>query len=312
MNLRDLEYLIALEEYKHFGQAAHHCFVSQPTLSGQIKKLEEELGVTLIDRSIPRKVLFTEAGHRVLEHAHRMMAEKNAIVNLGNLLKDPTQGEIHVAAIPTIAPYFFPLVVDSWKKEYPHLKFHLYEKKTADMVEEMASGELDLGVLALPIGAKDLIEIPLYQESFHLTLTKDHPRAKAKLAQPSWMQEERLLLLEDGHCFRGQALEVCKSLGARERNEFRGTGLETLKQMVLMGEGATLVPELTMYHWKAQHDNLGFLSFPKPIPVREVGLLYRHGNLRQEVFEVMGKLAKKSVTKILKRKKEVDTKVLPL
>ncbi len=290
MNLRDLEYLVALDRFRHFGKAAKHCFVSQPTLSGQLMKLEEELGVQLIERGRRRAVVFTEAGNAILERARVILAESQKIVTLAESFRSPLSGTLKLAAIPTVGPYLLPLVLDPLREALPDLTFELFELTTAEIVDALFEGRIDAGLLALPLERGGLVEMPLFEESFSLALPGKHPHGTKKHVSESWLDKEKLLLLEEGHCFRHQALQVCNAYNADADREYRASSLETLRYMVQMGEGLTLVPELTMKMWEETSGTrtLSFVPFRNPAPVRQVGLLYRSGSVRTECFARIG------------------------
>ena len=292
MNIRDLEYLVALDTYRHFGNAAKHCFVSQPTLSGQIKKLEDELGVTLIERGGTRAVVFTEAGRAVLEHAGSILKESRKILEIAEGFRNPMAGTIQLAAIPTVGPYLLPLALGALRKAFPELGFVLFEMPTLKIVAALRAGDIDAGLLALPLARDGLAEMPLFEESFSLALPKHHPHAAKPYVAKRWLKDERLLLLEEGHCFRHQALEVCHSYDATENREFRGSGLETLRYMVQMGEGVTLVPRLAEVLWQktASGTPMVFVPFKNPVPVRQIGFLYRQGSVRIDCFTKIGEI----------------------
>lgn len=293
MNLRDLEYLEALHRHGHFGRAAEACFVSQPTLSAQFKKLEKEIGVSLLDRSA-KGVVFSEAGLAVLEKAKTVLREADSILDIGRHFKDPKAGTLRVGLIPTIGPYLLPKILSGLQTSFPRLRFQFRDSKTEEILSSLQEGELDIGVLALPLNEEGLEEIPVYEEPFELCVSKDHPRAKEKNVA-GWLEKEDLFLLQEGHCFGNQALSLCSRYGQVVPNPFRGTSLEILRAMVAQGEGITPVPYLASQEWGKQNDDLVFLPFKNPVPKRQVGLLFRQGSLRKELFEEISKVMGKSV-----------------
>lgn len=297
MNIRDFEYLVALHRYGHFGQAAKACFVSQPTLSGQFKKLEKELGLSLLERTA-KGVVFSEAGEAVVLKAKRVLDEVAQLQEAADFYKDPRGGRIKVGLIPTVGAYLLPHILEPLRKAFPHMRFQFHDLKTSEIVEGLDDGQIDLGILALPLSADGLKELPLYREAFHLALPRGHQHAQESSVDEAWFAKEHILLLEDGHCFSQQALEVCSRHGSRAASGFRATGLETLRAMVAMGEGITLVPELAVRSWEHEK-SLAFLPFPKPQPEREVGLLFRRGSLRRELFVEMAELLKAALAKVL-------------
>lgn len=299
MNLRDLEYLVAVAKYRHFHQAAEACFVSQPTLSGQIKKLEQHLGVCLIERGRKQKVMMTAIGQQVVERAELILQEAHQIEQISKLAHDPFSGALHLALIPTLAPYLLPYVVPVLKENWPQLELMLHELQTAVLLDRLAKGEIELGVLALPIESEEFKTIPLFEEPFYLAMPPQHPLAKQKKIAIQSLQDETMLLLDDGHCFRDQALEVCFQGGAHEKTSFRGTSLETLKQMVIAGSGLTLLPQLAI---GKESKEIKYKAFQSPEPVRVMGLVYRSNSPREKVFIEMGRRIQDAVVSLGLRK----------
>lgn len=284
MNLRDLEYLVALDTHHHFRKAAEACYVSQPTLSGQLKKLEQHLGIQLVERGRRQRVLLTPVGEKIVAKARRMLQTAQEIEQLAQLAQDPLRGELKLSVIPTLAPYLLPHIVKPLKQTFAGLELLLYETQTAPMLAQLHSGELELGLLALPIESEGLETLALFEEAFYLAVYPGHRLASQSQVQLDDLQEETLLLLDDGHCFRDQALEVCFSAGAHEKTSFRGTSLETLKQMVAARSGLTLLPELAV----SPDLELICIPFAPPAPTRQIGLVWRQGSPRQEAFEAIG------------------------
>ena len=286
MNLRDLEYLVALDKHKHFRKAAEACYVSQPTLSGQLKKLENYLGVQLVERGRRQKVLMTPVGQRVVERARRVLQESTEIEQIAQLAQDPLTGTLRLALIPTLAPYLLPLIVQHIKQECPKLELLLYEVQTAPMLQQIGSGELDLGLLALPVEGDGLNTEMLFEEPFYLLTHSQSTLAEKPKIQVSDLQGETILLLDDGHCFRDQALDICYSGGAYEKDSFRGTSLETLKHMVAAQSGSTLIPQLALPQQELS-ESLHYIPFAEPRPTRSIGLVYRKESARRETFDTI-------------------------
>ncbi|MCH9770587.1 MAG: LysR family transcriptional regulator, partial [Gammaproteobacteria bacterium] len=245
MNIRDLRYLVAVAEFKHFGKAAEHCYVSQPTLSMQLKKLEEELEVKLFERT-NKQVLVTSIGTHVVAQAKKILAELDQLKSIAATAADPLAGEFRLGAIPTVAPYLLPQVLHDIKHELPKLELYIYENRTEDILKQLRQGLLDAIILALPIPAQGLTVTELYDEPFLVALSKKNPLSKEKQINLKELKSQNLLLLEEGHCLRNQALDVCQKVGAGETNEFRATSLPTLCQMVALDMGVTLLPELAV------------------------------------------------------------------
>lgn len=282
MNLRDLEYFAAVAEHRHFGRAADACHVSQPTLSMQIKKLEAQLGVELFERT-PRGVTLTAAGERILDRARHVLRETDTIVDIAREMSDPAAGSLRVGLFPTLAPYLLPHVVPEVVRRFPDLELLLTEAKTEEVLERLGRGDLDAGVLALPIDDDALEHEVLFEEDFVLAVPTDHQLADRAGPVPiDVLGGESVLLLDDGHCLREQALDVCRLAGAGERTGFRATSLETLRQMVAAGVGITLLPRLSVAPPVARTDAITIVEFEDPVPSRRVAMCWRAGSAYRE------------------------------
>ena len=279
MNLKDLKYLVALADTGHFGKAAERTFVSQPTLSAQLKKLEEYLGVKLVERQ-PKNVQLTDVGKQVVVRARRMLDEADEIIALARSNADPFAGKIKLALIPTIGPYLLPRVMQKLRKALPQLGLMLYEHQTEPLLRRLREGELDMGIMALPIAHDGLEARALYQEAFTVALPNDHPLAAKTTIKIQDLKGQTLLLLEDGHCLRDQALEVCSRVEIREAEDFRATSLETLRQMVVAGLGITLLPETAVESPFGSQRGLTIRQFARPPPTRTVGAVWRKSSTR--------------------------------
>ena len=286
MNLRDLRYFVALADTRHFGKAAERSFVSQPTLSAQIKKLETYLGVQLIERQ-PRKVALTETGAKILPLARRIVQESDEIVSLARNEHDPLSGKLKVGLIPTIGPYLLPLVARKLRKQLPRLKLMLYEYQTQPLLEKLRAGDIDLGILALPVPLDGLEARPLYDEDFTLAVPPNSPLAKRSNVKIDDLTGETLLLLEDGHCLRDQALDVCSRIDVKESEDYRATSLETLRQMVAAGLGITLLPELATRGPFGSGQGLTVKEFARPVPSRSVGAVWRKSTARTDAIKAV-------------------------
>lgn len=291
MNLRELEYLIAVDEERHFHRAAERCFVSQPTLSGQLKKLEQELGVLLIDRT-NRNISMTEAGQAVVKHARTVLTEIKLIKEAANVFQDPLVGDLRVGIIPTIAPYLLPIIMPPMNKEFPNLKLWLYEYQTHILLEKLQRAELDILILALPIEKHDFTEINLFREPFRLAIKRDQPLANHKTVNLGDIAKQELILLEEGHCLRGHILDVCALAGIKAQGQYKATSLETLRHMVGEGIGMTLMPELAVPAKTRKTDTVRYIEFSDPKPNRQIGMLYRKNNYREEAFIKINELIK--------------------
>ena len=284
MNLRDLKYLVALADYQHFSKAAEACFVSQPTLSTQIKKLEGLLDVQLVERN-PRQVLLTAVGQLIAARARLVLTEVDAIRELARLSKEPDAGIITLGVFPTLGPYWLPHVVPRIVARFPKLKLRLVEEKTEALVELLASGKIDLAVLAQPVTYDHFASTALFDESFVLAVPNAHPLAKKARVNITDLAHHPLLLLADGHCLREQALSVCALAGTGEADGFRATSLETLRQMVAAGVGATLLPSLSTLPPVAVNPALTLVPFSAPQPMRSIALFWRTSSARAPFFK---------------------------
>ena len=277
MNLRDLRYLVALADHKHFGRAAAASFVSQPTLSTQIRKLEDELGVPLVERA-PRKVMLTPAGRDIAERARRVIAEVEQMKEAARRSQDPEAGTVRLGLFPTLGPYLLPHVVPRIRARFPKLELLLVEEKSDVILARLREGKLDAGLLALPVHDDQLHAEFLFEEPFLLAVPETHPLAKQESLALKDLSRERLLLLEDGHCLRDQALDVCQLAGAGEMSGFQATSLETLRQMVAANVGVTLLPTLAVKPPVARSDNIHLLGFRDSQPSRQIAMVWRRSS----------------------------------
>ena len=289
LKLKDLRYLVALADERHFGRAAQKCFVSQPTLSAQLKKLESYLGVQLIERQ-PKHVTLTEAGQEIVARARRMLEAGDEVVALARGHRDPLAGRLRIALLPTIGPYLLPKVAAKIRKSLPRLELHLYEYQTAPMLEKLHQGDIDVGILALPVDLEGFESRLLYEEPFTVALPEKHRLAGRSSIRVDDLENETLLLLEDGHCLRDQALEVCSRVGLHESQDFRATSLETLRQMVATGSGITLLPELASRGAYGNARGVVTRPFARPVPVRRIGAVWRKTSARRPAIEAVAKV----------------------
>jgi LysR family hydrogen peroxide-inducible transcriptional activator len=264
--------------------------VSQPTLSTQIKKLERELGIELVERS-PRHVLLTDTGRLIVERARQVLADAEDIRRLARQATDPSAGTIRLGIFPTLAPYLLPHVVPQVHAAFPHLELLLVEEKTEVLVAQLRSGQLDAGILALPIADSALRQAPLFSEDFVLAVPHDHPLAgTTEAVSTNVLADEHILLLEEGHCLRDQALAVCDLAGASERRGFRATSLETLRQMVAAGVGTTLLPMLAVQPPVPDNDAISLVRFREPVPLRHLAMFWRATHVAQPLLQDLAAL----------------------
>ena len=299
MNLRAMQYLVTLADVRHFSKAAERCHVSQPTLSTQIRKLEEELDVQLVERS-PRRVMLTEVGEEVVERARALLAEVGAIKAIARRSRDPHSGTLRLGIFPTLAPYYLPHVVPELRRRFPRLTLRLFEEKTEDVISMLLQGRLDAGLLALPVDVDQLVTRLLFEEPFVLALNDQHPLAAQEVITMDQLEDQELLLLEDGHCLRDHALEVCQLVGAHEKLDFHATSMETLRQMVAAGTGITLLPVLAIKPPVAHTENLAIRRFDPPAPSRRIALVWRKSSaltaFLEELAEVLGGIGPELLT----------------
>lgn len=286
IKLKDLRYLLAVADTRHFGKAAQRCFVSQPTLSAQLRKLEEYLGVTLIERQ-PRRVALTEAGQAVAARARVIVEASDEIGTLAHALRDPLAGKLRIGLLPTIGPYLLPQVALKLRKALPRLEVLLFEYQTQPLLEKLQAGDVDVAILALPVHGEALRSRLLYEEPFVLAVPEHHRLAGRKQVRVADLADETLLLLEEGHCLRDQALEVCRRTAINERQDFRATSLETLRQMVAAGAGSTLLPILASRGAYGHTRGLHSLPFAPPAPARQIGAVWRKSTTRAPAIEAV-------------------------
>jgi LysR family hydrogen peroxide-inducible transcriptional activator len=287
VNLRDLQYFLALADLRHFGRAAKACFVSQPTLSTQLKKLEDELGVALFER-VPRNVLLTPAGELILIHARAALAQVKHMHDIARQTKDPESASVKLGIFPTLGPYLLPHVVPNIRKRFPQLELLLVEEKTETLIQQLKNGQIDAAILAEPINDDQFESLVLFVEPFVLALPENHPLTKQRTLGLNELDKQHLLLLEEGHCLRDQALEVCSLSGASEKEGFRATSLETLRQMVAAGVGITLLPMLAVQPPVPSSPYIRLVPFKNPAPTRSIALYWRKSSMRNTFLHELG------------------------
>ena len=296
MNIRDLEYLVALAEHKHFRRAADACHVSQPTLSGQIRKLEDELGIILLERT-SRKVLFTQSGLLLVDQAKTVLREVKLLKEMASNQGKEMTGPLHVGVIPTIGPYLMPHIVPALQNAFPDLELFLYEAQTHQLLEQLETGRLDCAIVASVRETEPFIEVPLFKERMLLAVAENHPWAKEQTIPMSMLKDHEMLMLDDGHCLRNQALGYCFTAGAKENSPFQATSLETLRNMVAANAGMTLMPELAVLS-EGERGGVKYLLC-QPEPSRDVILVYRPGSPLRARYERIAEAIANSVKSIL-------------
>jgi LysR family hydrogen peroxide-inducible transcriptional activator len=288
MTLTELRYIVAVAREHHFGRAAESCFVSQPTLSVAVKKLEEELGVTLFERG-PAEVSVTPAGQRIVEQAQRVLEESARIKEIAAAGRDPLAGPLRLGAIYTIGPYLLPKLIPILRKSAPSMQLHIQENFTHRLAEMLKSGEVDVILVALPFDEPGITAQPVYDEPFVVAVPKGHPWEGRKRVSSEELTRESLLLLGEGHCFRDQVLDICHTVRAKDRSPIartvEGGSLETIRQMVAGGVGITVLPGTSVS--SAGSDLVRVVPFAKPVPTRRVGLAWRRSYPRPEAIEAL-------------------------
>ena len=274
MNLRALQYFVKLADLRHFSKAADACFVSQPTLSTQIRKLEEELDVQLVERS-PKNIMLTAAGEEIAQRARQVLADIDQIRKVARRSRNPAEGTLRLGIFPTLAPYLLPHVVPGLRQRYPQLRLQLAEEKTEDVLRMLHRGDLDAALLALPLADAGLEVEILFREPFVLALPAQHALSRRARVSLEDLEGSELLLLEEGHCLREHALEVCALAGAHERVDFHATSMETLRQMVAADVGITLMPLLSVKPPIAATENLVVRPFSSDAPSRTIAMVWR-------------------------------------
>ena len=284
MNIRDLRYLVALAEHGHFGRAAKACFVSQPALSMQIKKLEETLGIALLERT-NKKVLLTEPGRLITQHAKEILYQVETMHAVAEQAKEPFSGSLILGIIPTLAPYLLPCIIPTLSTEFPKLNLYLRESLTENLLTQLNEGQLDCALLALPLSEIQLESTPLFTEEFVLTTPINHPFAALKTVDFSHLNQQTLLLLEEGHCLRDQTLALCQKTHASEFPTFQASSLETLRHMVISHAGITLLPKLACQ----PNEQLAYIPFDDPKPVRTIGMVWRKSSAKKILLDQLAK-----------------------
>jgi LysR family hydrogen peroxide-inducible transcriptional activator len=299
MNLRALQYFVKLADLRHFSKAAEACHVSQPTLSTQIRKLEEELAVQLVERS-PKNIMLTPVGQEIAERARLVLSDIDQIKAVARRSGNPADGVLRLGLFPTLAPYLLPHVVPALRKRYPNLRLQMAEEKTDDILRMLRQGELDAALLALPIPSEGLEVEVLFVEPFVLALPGGHPLADLKHITTSDLEGAELLLLEEGHCLRDHALEVCSLANAHERVDFHATSMETLRQMVAADVGITLMPILAVKPPIAATENIVIRRFEKTGPSRTIALVWRGSSARSGFLKELAESFKNLPPDLLK------------
>lgn len=302
---------MAVHRYGHFAKAAAACFVTQPTLSMQIQKLEESIGAVIFDRS-KKPIILTDLGKQLIETMRSVLEEAKMIESILDRQKEgELTGNLVVGVIPTIAPYLLPRLLPVIEKKFPGISIQVHEMQTKKIVEALENDEIEVGILAIPLETPKIIEIPLYYEPFSVLCKKGHPISKLKKVNYAALKFEDIWLLEEGHCLRHQVLDVCsiKQRKTERKFQFESGSLETLKNLVNSYGGYTLLPKLAT---DTKGSNSEIIEFEKPVPSRQIGLVHRREHHKTQLIEALGKCALDSVPESIRRMKPEVLDVLPV
>ena len=293
ITLRDMQYLIALDDHRHFGKAAEACFVSQPTLSGQFKKLEQQLNIVLVERN-KHQIVMTPAGTELASRARNILSSAEEFHLHAKALLDPMAGDFHVGLVPTLAPYLLSIVMGELTGLLPDIRFYLHEKQTKVLLKDLNQGELDLLILPWCSEAEQFDHHHLFKENLELATHKSHSLASKKKLKLEDLKGHQVLTLVDGHCLRDDTVSYCFAAGAEEDQRFQATSLETLRYMIANNIGITLMPELAIN--TGNNEQVTYTRFEKPVPHRDIVALVRHGYPRlacaNEVIKVVQQMVK--------------------
>ena len=313
-SITQLEYVVALDQSRHFGRAAAQCHVSQPTLSAQLRKLEEELGVVLFDRN-KQPILPTEDGKAFIEQAKVVLTEFKRFSLLGNRSADELSGEFRLAVIPTIAPYLMPLFLGKFTARYPRIELAIEEMSTERIIEALDKDQIDAGILATPLGLSRVEEEPLFYEPFFLYVGPQHRWIKTARVTESMLDPAELWLPSEEHCLRAQVVDVC---GAGDRGgcfpsvHLKGGSIETLVEMVSKGQGYTLLPQLAAQSVARRKFEGKVIAIARPAPAREVSLIHRRGHLKQSMMRLLRQSLESGLPPDLPRERSKAFRVVEL
>jgi LysR family hydrogen peroxide-inducible transcriptional activator len=306
MTLVQLEYIVAVDTYRSFVTAADKCFVTQPTLSMQVQKLEELISVKIFDRS-KQPVSPTEIGSQIIAQARIILQESGKIKELISSQQQDVLGELRIGVIPTVAPYLLPEVISAMLDKYPELKLLIWEYTTEDIIHHLKTGVLDCGILATPLTDPNINEIPLYYENFVSYISKNSKLYKKKAVDAEDLNEENIWLLNEGHCMRNQVLNICRSTKNNRLQglEYNTGSVETLVRMVDLNGGATLLPELAITELNAKQINK-VRHFKSPEPVREISLVTHKNFIKKRMLNALKDEILEIIPKAMKQKKKKD------
>ncbi|HEY7229264.1 MAG TPA: hydrogen peroxide-inducible genes activator [Pseudolabrys sp.] len=289
ITLRQLRYVVSLARHRHFGRAAEECAVTQPALSMQVRDLEREIGAGLVERR-PGEIVLTETGMEVARRAERILTATRDLVDFVRH-RDVLSGTLRLGIIPTLAPYVLPHLFPPLQKRYPQLRLEVRETQTALLLNELAGGDLDCVMLALPVEGADVETLTLFNDAFLLAVPADDPLPESRRVSVDEIDQRRLILLEEGHCLRDQALAFCAMKGRDQPGGLGATSLTTVMQMVANGLGVTLLPKVAAKA-EARDDRVKLLRLAEPAPTRTIGLAWRPTSPRRKDFAALGEIVK--------------------
>lgn len=288
MTIQQLEYIIAVDKFRHFGQAAESCFVTQPTLSAQVSKLEKELEVILFDRS-KMPVIPTEIGAQIIAQAKKVVSESKGIFELVSQLKGDISGVIKLGIIPTLAPYLLHRFIKSFLEKYPNVKIQVEEIVTEEIIRKLKNDELDLGIVVTPLNEPGILEKPVFYEKFLAYMSQGHPLLKKEKLLPSDLDTNDMWMLQQGHCFRDQVLNLCNESKFERMNfHYESGSLEGLRNMVNQYTGFTLLPELATF-FLSDEEKSRLRRFEGEEPIREVSIVLTRSFLKKKLVELLFK-----------------------
>ncbi len=311
MTITQLEYILAIDMYRHFAEAAAHCHVTQPTLSMQVHKLEQELGIKLFDRS-KQPVIPTEAGKEIIRQAKKVLAEVNVIEDIVQTRKDVLKGQLKVGIIPTLAPYLLPLFVQSFTRKYPQVKLVVNEMTTDFLIERLREGKIDVAILVTPLQEPGIREYVLFYEELLAYVSKKNRLYDKQYVLSKEIDPSKLWLLEEGHCFRSQIVNLCELRKAGKEGslfEYEAGSIETLRRMVEVNDGITILPELATMDLKSSQSQL-VRKFKSPAPMREVSLVVHRDYMKKRMIELLRQEIIASIPEKIRKNK--PTNVIPI
>jgi LysR family hydrogen peroxide-inducible transcriptional activator len=307
MTITQLEYIVAVDTYRSFVVAAEHCFITQPTLSMQVQKLEDTLGVKIFDRS-KQPVTPTEIGNEIIAQARIMLGESEKIKEIITDRQKELSGELRVGIIPTVAPYILPKILHGFIQKYPQVKLIVWEQTTEQIIQQLKLGIIDCGILSTPLHENGLTELPVFYENFVAYVSKHSNLSKKKSISPEDIDMEEIWVLNEGHCMREQVLNICqrrKSTQGFKHFEYNTGSVETLKRMVDMNNGATILPELAVHDLDG--DQLDKVRhFKTPVPAREVSIVIQRNFLKRRMIEALKNEILDFLPKRMKTKKKKE------